>query len=390
VSGDKLPSCPPMDALISLDYQKFYPQKTIVRDKFNGLQRVTNPYFRYQLFCSHCYRRQSQLDSGALLRNCDACKIAGFCSDCPAQHSSDECQAFHELVDDENWTLEHNKRQRDAGQPELTMVCTQSSRDSYLPLSAAGGWYEYYTRISDKDLKGLKVTADLRPGSDQSIELAAAGYLRYGTRATTIPLTILAALEKLFPDLGTRTSISLHLLGANPWELQRLMVFEEILHLLPKLFNLQLTLIGPDIPEQAVSSKVQELGCCQSCTSRFRKRTIFLYRGPYHEFVDTKQYEQPDLAVAFHTGFSQEAREEWIPTIRHIASAKHPTLFTTYNKEEMREEAMIFTRLGAKFVQEGEPNQWKAVCPILEPMGSEENNVYYSNQYCYIVGPGKA
>jgi splicing suppressor protein 51 len=286
--------------------------------------------------------------------------------------------------------LEHNKRQRDAGQPELTMVCTQIPRDSYLPLSAAGGWYEYYTRISDKDLKGLKVTGDLRPGSDDSIELAAAGYLRYGTRATTIPLTILAALEKLFPDLGTRTSICLHLLGANPWELQRLMVFEEILHLLPKLHSLQLTLVGPEIAKEAVSLKFQELGCCQSCSARSRKRTAFLYRGLYHDFIHTEQYQHPDLAVAFHTGFSQEAREEWMPTIRHLASAQYPALFTTYNKEEMQQETMIFSRLGAKFVQEGEPNPWKAVCPILEPMGSEENNVYYSNQYCYIVGPGNA
>jgi splicing suppressor protein 51 len=286
--------------------------------------------------------------------------------------------------------IAHNKRQEEANQPTLTIVCTQSPRDTYLPLSAAGGWYEYYTRISDKDLSGLQITADLRPGSNDPIELAAAGYLRYGTRATTIPLTILAALERLFPDLSIRTSINLHLIGADSWELERLMVFEEILHLLPSLKKLHLTLIGLAIPEKSVSEDVLMLGCCLSCSSRDRTRSVFLFRGPYHDFVNTKHYEQPDLAVAFNTGFSQEAREDWIPTISHLSNTQHPTLFTTYNKEEMREETTIFSRIGAKFVHEGEINQWKTACPILEPMGSVENNVYYSNQYCYIISPRKA
>jgi splicing suppressor protein 51 len=283
--------------------------------------------------------------------------------------------------------IEHNKRQREANQPLLTIVCTQSPRDTYLPLSAAAGWYEYYTRISDKDLSGLRVTADLRPGSNDPVELAAAGYLRYGTRTTTISLTIIAALESLFPDLGTRTSIDLHLLGANPWELERLMVFEEILHLLPSLKKLHLTLIGLDIPEESVSENVLTLGCCPSCSSQGRTRSLLLFRGPYHGFVEAKQYQPPDLAVAFHTGFSQEATKDWMPTIRHLANAQHPTLFTTYNKEEMREETFILSQIGATFVQEGELNKWKSACPILEPMGSVDNNCYYSNQYCYIVAP---
>jgi splicing suppressor protein 51 len=168
------------------------------------------------------------------------------------------------------------------------------------------------------------------------------------------------------------------------------MVFEEILHLLPSLKKLHLTFIGLEIPEEAVSGDVLMLECCPSCSSGDRTRSIFLFRGPYHDFVGTKHYDQPDLAVAFHSGFSQEASEDWMPTICHIANTQHATLFTTYNKEEMREETLIFSRIGATFVQEGEINKWKSVCPILEPMGSVENNVYYSNQYCYIISPGNA
>lgn len=273
----------------------------------------------------------------------------------------------------------------ESGQPTLTIVCTQNPRETYLPLSTAAGWYDYYTKISDKDISDRTITKDLKPGSDDPQEVGAAGYLRSGTRATSIPLTILAALEKIFPNITERTSLKIHLIGVDPWELERMMVFEEILHLLPTLKHLHLTLVGLDIPKEAVSEDVLILKCCPPCTSMNRQRSISLFRSPYHDFITTKYYELPELAIAFQSGFSQEARESWMPTIRHLATAQHHTLFTTYNKEEMREECAIFRTLGAEFVQEGEVNKWKSVCPILEPMGSTEDNVYYSNQYWYII-----
>ena len=351
---------------------------------------LTYSNVRYEVFCSHCYRRQSQLGGATQLKSCDACQLATFCSDCPQRHSLDECQKFCELAEDEKWMLEHSKRQTEANQPTVIMACTETPRNTYLPLSAAGSWYEYYTRISDKDLTGFRVTSDLRPGSNGPLDLSAVGFLRASTRSMSIPLTIIAALEKLFPDLSTRSSIKLHLIGANEWEIERLMVFEEILHLLPALKKLHLTLVGLEIPRESVSEDILLLDCCPSCSSRDRTRSVFPFRGSYHDFLGTKHYDRPDLAVAFHTGFSQAASEHWMPTICHLANAEHPTLFTTYNKEEMREETMILSHMKATFVQEGEINKWKSVCPLLEPMGSMENNVYYLNQYCYIIAPRNA
>jgi splicing suppressor protein 51 len=348
---------------------------------------IANQKIRYEVHCFHCFRRPSELDSGTPLKNCDSCQLASFCSDCPQRHSASECQTLQQLVEDEKWTVLHNEQTKAANQPALTIVCTQTPREHYLPLSAAGSWLEYYTRISDKDLRSLQITSDLRPGSDDPAEIPAVGYLRYGTRATTIPLTILAALERVLPDIGTRTSIKLHVIGASQWEIERLMVFEELLHLLPFLKSLQLTFVGLGFPEGVPAGKTIVLDCCPMCSSQGRTRSVLFSPVAYHALAQTKEYDQPDLAVAFHTGFSQEGGEQWMPTIQYLASAPHPTLFTTYNKEEMREETAMLNILGANFVQTGQLNKWMSMCPILDPMGSVEDNVYYFNQYWYIVAP---
>jgi splicing suppressor protein 51 len=340
---------------------------------------------RYEAFCTHCCRRVSQIEAGTSLHTCESCQIAFFCPLCPQTHSSDECQAFQEMIEDEKWTIQHNENRRKAGQPALSIICTETPRATYLPLSAASGWYEYYTRISDKGLHHLKISTDLTYTSKDPMEIGPVGYLRYGSLSTTMPLTIFAALERLFPDLGTRTSISLHLIGANEREITRLMVFEELLHLLPSLKVLHITLVGLEIPDASADEGSILLECCQSCASTARTRSVMFYRGVYHDFIRTKHYERPDLAVVFQSGFSQESTEAWMPTIRHLAAGLHPTLFTTYNREEMVQETVILECLGAKFLQKGEVNQWKGLFPIMEPMGTQDGNVYYFNQYCYIV-----
>ena len=163
------------------------------------------------------------------------------------------------------------------------------------------------------------------------------------------------------------------------------MVFEEILHLLPSLKKLHVALIGVDIREESVSGKVLVLGCCPSCSSRDRTRSVFVFRGPYHDFIGTKHHDRPDLAVAFHTGFCQAETESWVPTLFQLAHAQHPTLFTTYNKEEMREETSLLSQMGVRFVQDGCINQWMAPRPLLDPMGCVESKIYYFNQYSYII-----
>lgn len=218
---------------------------------------------------------------------------------------------FRQLDLDEEFIIQHHKR---TGQ-NFAILCTDTPRDSYVPLSTATGWYEYFTKISDKSMLSEMVSPEmvpLVPGDQRSLGLL--GLMRCSTSTGTMALTVIAALEAVFPDISTRTSLKLHFVGAALREIEGLMVYEELLHLFPSLKQLELTYIGIDIPKQSAKEvgprKRMQLGCCPPCTDAKRTRSLALYEGTYHDYSKTDSYETPDLAIAFHTGFSQEAKDE--------------------------------------------------------------------------------
>jgi splicing suppressor protein 51 len=209
------------------------------------------------------------------------------------------------------------------------------------------------------------------------------------TDKSTMILTIIAALEAVFPDIGTRATITLHLIGATGKELDALMLFEEMLHLLPSLQKLHCAFVGLEMPTPGNPGEKLVLDCCPDCVKAGRARSMEMWKGAYHDYIKTDPYFKPDLAVAFHTGHSQEMMEEWAPTIKYLVNADHCTLFTTFNEKEMMEETGILKGLGAKFLVQGEKNKWKGMKAMLEVMEEVENSVYYNNQYWYVVASRK-
>jgi mitochondrial splicing suppressor protein 51 len=206
------------------------------------------------------------------------------------------------------------------------------------------------------------------------------------TDTMTIPLTILAALEDNIVDLSTRQKLEIHLVGATGREAQHLVLFEEFLHLLPRLETLKLVLIGPRSffgdgdPDREVS-----LECCPACTARGRKRTISMRQMLYHDYAQTPRFQKPDMAVLFHSGRSQEEEESWLPTTAWLVDSGTLTLCTTYNKREATEEVDELDQLGVKFIKRPELNKWRSLVPYPEFMAvEEEDNFYYMNNYRYI------
>jgi splicing suppressor protein 51 len=259
---------------------------------------------------------------------------------------------------------------------------TQAPKSIYTPLSTADSWYDYYTQISDKQMITGLLAPDLRPLAGNA-EMASA--LTAATDKSTMILTIIAALEAVFPDLATKSTIKLHLVGATGKELDALMLFEEMLHLLPSLQELHCAFVGLEMPTPQSPSEKLVLDCCPECTKAGRIRSVEMWKGAYHDYIKTDNYSKPDLAVAFHTGHSQEMVEEWTPTIKYLVNADHCTIFTTFNEKEMAEETEILKSLGAKFLVQGEKNKWKGMKPMLEVMEEIENSVYYNNQCWYVV-----
>ncbi|TVY45752.1 putative protein MSS51-like protein, mitochondrial [Lachnellula occidentalis] len=337
----------------------------------------------HEPFCRHCYRSAPQLESQNQLRPCQTCRIAAFCADCPQEHPRSECKTFQTIGQDETFAIQHQRMT----QRDFEVLCTEQPRETYLPLSTATGWHDYFTRISDKGEHMSEVTSEMQPMTDDPMAVKLAGLLRLASGTSSMALTILTALEAVFPDISTRTTLKLHFIGAAGPELASLMVFEELLHLLPSLKDLELTLVGFELPKPSTSTddSAMKLECCPACTATSRTRSLRLWKGGYHDYVMTDGYQKPDLAVGFHTGFSQEEEEEWLPTVQYLAAAQHPTLFTSYNDTEMKEETAILERFGAKFLQRGEINKWKGLCPMLDFLEEKEGKYYFLHQYRYLL-----
>jgi splicing suppressor protein 51 len=266
---------------------------------------------------------------------------------------------------------------------------TDTPRTTYLPLSTAKSWYDYFTLISDKSMVKDLLSPDLQPlvGND---EMACA--LRAATDKSSMILTILAALEVLSgPRLATQEKLTLHLIGATAKELDALMLFEELLHLLPALKDLHCVFVGLEMPRPMLNADASAndgkigLDSCAACTTAGRKRSMSMHKTSYHSFSSLASYSAPDLAVAFNTGHSQEDVSSWSPTIRLLSHAKFPTVFTTFNRKEMEEETAILAGLGVRFLVRGERNRWRSMRTLLEVAEEEENGVYCNNGYWYVI-----
>ena len=207
--------------------------------------------------------------------------------------------------------------------------------------------------------------------------------LKSATSTSTMPLTVLTALEDTHPQLSSMQRLTIHIVGATGREALNLMIFEEIVHLLPSLKHLYTVLIGPKLGADNSGQEV-EMECCPECTSQGRRRTFSSHHSLYHEYAASAAYAKPDLAVLFHSGRSQEEKASWAPTTRYLVDSGTCTLCTTYTKEEQEQEVAELKSMDAKFVVEPEVNRWKSLTPIPDFMVSPEHSVYYLNYYRYV------
>jgi len=143
--------------------------------------------------------------------------------------------------------------------------------------------------------------------------------------------------------------------------------------------------VAEDLKDDTKTQNLHTLQCCTMCTKMGRSISIATWRGPYHAYVDTELYKTPDLAAAFHSGFAVDEVADWSPTIKYLAYAPHPTLFTAARYFEIQGEMRVWKNLGARFVKNAEVNKWKGMSPSLGVCGDKPNEVTYQNYWWYIV-----
>lgn len=342
----------------------------------------------YEPYCYHCYRRESQLEDGVKLNACQSCLLTTFCPSCPQTHPSAECAALQDVAADDRTVVNLHRRMGKSS----TISFTKFPKIQYFPLSSVTDWYDYYTRLSDMGGFKSKMNRHLKYLANDSKEKEFVEYMRCGTNTTTIQLTLIAALETAIPSISTRGSINLHIIGAAGPEFDSSPAFEELLHLLPSLTSLQVSFVGLNVVEDLESDtktpNLLTLQCCTMCAERRRSICITSWRGPYHAYINTEFYKTPDLAAAFHSGFSVREQVDWYPTIKYLAHAPHPTLFTAARHFEIQGEMGVWKNLEARFVKNAEVNKWKGMSPSLTVCGDKPNEVVYQNYWWYIVKEG--
>ncbi|KAK5134053.1 hypothetical protein LTR08_006943 [Meristemomyces frigidus] len=307
-------------------------------------------------------------------------------------HTDEQCSYYSLLGELEIFKLSYFEAHTTVS---ATVTPSRAKPAGYEPsLSTTEGWLDYYRRISEKRNIGSFIATDFSfDPVDRAMDAGAARerwrHLLLATDGLTMPLTILAALEDSVPDILSKDTLVLHIVGAAGKEFQSLALYEEILHLLPTVKHLEMVLAGPESPGASAGQtgdhgQVIELDCCSTCTGAGRHRTVTSFQGGYHEYAARPAYTKPDLAVLFHSGRSQAYVEEWKPTTRFLVESGTKTLCTTYTEREAREETVELDQVGARFTVRPEVNKWRGLAPLPELIDGPEHTAYYNNYYRYI------
>ena len=298
-------------------------------------------------------------------------------------HRQNQCADYQELGACEIIKIKHFQA---TGEIRL-MLPTMRPRSDYKALSSVTSWKQYFHHISDNAF-GQYFTEDFKPAKSGEEHLHACRAAKMATEASSFVLTIIAALVTTMPDLATRIHLNIHIVGASDMEMQIQRMNEEFLHLLPKLKDLVVGCIGPDLPVEGEGPDyLMPVGCCPNCANVGRTRHLFAKRLLYHDFMykcPLFAQHPPDIIVAFDSGHTDAETSLWMPTLQHILDLDVPALFTTFNEQEAYEEELLLERMGAKFVKRRAQNLWRGMMPYFDTlMGRYEK--YYTNNYWYIV-----
>ena len=189
--------------------------------------------------------------------------------------------------------------------------------------------------------------------------------------------------------------MTVHIAGANVYEVMGIIKWEYLAHRLPALRNLQLVFIGPQLEEEEEEGSVN-VGQCQDCTDLGRNISHQMFCLTYSEYRKVSSFSQPDIVIVQNCGFheydtaSQEWREGWGEG-RGLQSLLHPAAllaFTSYTRTEAGADMERFSQHCQQDVEilvNCEENKMRSHRPIRDWEMDEENDVFYSNQFLSVV-----
>lgn len=207
------------------------------------------------------------------------------------------------------------------------------------------------------------------------------------------PLTLLDIGHRFVANFGTKTSLTVHIVGANVCEMIGIIKWEYLAHRLPSLTTLSLIFVGPELEQEDDSDT--SVGQCEECTALGRTITHQMFSKTYQEFRKFNSSSEPDLVIVQNCGFheydveSREWEEGWsgLGTLLYPDS-KSPVIFTSYTKGEAEADMARFLEhcdTDVDILINCQQNVMRSHRPIRDWEMDDDKDVFYSNQYINVV-----
>lgn len=177
--------------------------------------------------------------------------------------------------------------------------------------------------------------------------------------------------------------LTVHIVGADGMEFQALEALPLFLKLLPRLTNLKIVMIGPNLPKHfSVPSWIQDI-----CS-------LYLVRDKlYHEYIHCSNFIQPDVIAIFNCGFSEFTKvpeqDKWKDTLPVIFSLSNSTVvLTSYSAKESRLDLNRLCDSGKRhnfdMVMECKMNPYGSLYPHRD-WEIPNDGVFYVNKYMSVL-----
>jgi len=209
------------------------------------------------------------------------------------------------------------------------------------------------------------------------------------------PLTLLDIGHRFLSDFGTKLSLTVHIVGANVYEVMGIIKWEYLAHRMPSLKNLTMVFVGPDLDPEDDGSESVGLGQCEEFTSLGRETKYVMKSMTYSKFKTENGYSTPDMVLIQNCGFheyekdTEEWKNGWEAGIASLSSLNRiPVIFTSYTKGEAQADLKRFLDVSNSdldILVNCAENSMRSHRPIRDWEMLEEKDVFYSNQYFSVV-----
>jgi len=219
------------------------------------------------------------------------------------------------------------------------------------------------------------------------------------TNLLTGPLTVLDIGHKFIPSFSTKNSLTVHVVGANFFEMVAMLKWEYLAHRLPALNRLDYAFVGPEWGEEGrKAGKFATIPSCPDCEDMGRSISYREYTGVYQEFKKSEGTTQPDILIVQNCGFAEfpddEKNESWIHGWAFgLGSLLAPGVvlaFTSYSRKEAEEDFERFMKYCGKREEEVEvlakcvENGMRGRRPVRDH-AREDGDVFYNNQFISVL-----